>query len=109
KRALELDPHSKGTRRILADLNRAVGLPEEALVLYREQLKADPADKAARAGRVVSLLEANKRDEATAELESALKDDPKNLSLLTGAAYWFLAHGESDKGFDLSTQAVATE
>jgi tetratricopeptide (TPR) repeat protein/uncharacterized membrane protein YgcG len=109
KRALELDPRSKGTRRILADLNRAAGLPEEALLLYREQLTLEPADKAARAGLVLALLEAGKRDEANTELEAALKEDPKNLSLLTGAAYWFLAHGDSEKGFDLSRRAVEVE
>ena len=52
KRALELDPNTKGpkgTRRSLADLYRAAGKTEEALALYREQLTAEPADKAARA------------------------------------------------------------
>jgi tetratricopeptide (TPR) repeat protein/uncharacterized membrane protein YgcG len=109
KRALELDPNSKGTRRILADLNRAAGMAEEALILYREQLRLEPGDKGARAGIVLALLEAGKKDEANTELEAALREDPKNLSLLTGAAYWFLAHGDSQRGYELSRQAVEIE
>jgi tetratricopeptide (TPR) repeat protein/uncharacterized membrane protein YgcG len=109
KRALELDAKVRGSRRILADLNRAVGLTEEALALYREQLEQEPGDKVARAGFVIALLEAGKREEGLAELEAALSKDPKNLPLLTGAGYWFLAHGEFDKGFDLSRQAVEIE
>ncbi|HLE62913.1 MAG TPA: TPM domain-containing protein [Pyrinomonadaceae bacterium] len=109
KRALELDPRSKGTRRILADLKRAAGRPEEALSLYREQLTVESEDKAARSGLVIALFEAGKKEEATAELETTLKEDPKNLALLTGAAYWFLARGDTEKGFDLSRRAVEVE
>jgi tetratricopeptide (TPR) repeat protein len=55
---LELDPTSKVSRGSLADLYRASGKTEEALALYNEQLAADPKDKAARAGKVISLFRA---------------------------------------------------
>ena len=109
KRALELDPNSKGTRRSLADLNRAFGKSEEAIALYRQQLIAEPTDKAARAGLVLSLLDLGRTDEAKSELESALKADPRNLPLLTGAAYWFAAHNDSEAALALADKAVEIE
>ena len=109
KRTVELDPASKASRVSLADLYRASGKPEQALALYNEELAADPKDHAARAGKVISLLELSRADEANAELEAALKDDAQNLPLLTGAAYWFAAHGDNNKAFALARQAVAVE
>jgi tetratricopeptide (TPR) repeat protein len=109
KRTLELDPASKASRVSLADLYRASGKPELALAIYNEELAADPKDRAARAGKVVSLLELSRLDEANTELDAALKDDAKNLPLLTGAAYWFGAHGNNNKAFVLARQAVGVE
>jgi Flp pilus assembly protein TadD len=109
KKAFDLDPKTKGVRRSLADLNRASGKSQDAITLYREQLVAEPTDKAARTGLVLALLDAGMKDEANTELESALRDDPKNIGLLTGAGYWFTAHGDSDRGFDLARRAVETE
>jgi tetratricopeptide (TPR) repeat protein len=110
-RALALDPKSAGARIALADLKRAAGKFEAALALYREQLQADPKNNSARAGSVVSLLELGKKDEADQELNTALqdKDQARNLPLLVGAAYWFLAHNDPARGLDLADKAVALE
>ncbi len=62
KRTVELDPTSKVSRGSFADLYRASGKAEEALALYNEQLTADPKDRAARAGKVISLFELNRAD-----------------------------------------------
>ncbi len=109
KRALELDPKSVRSRRSLADLLRATGKPEEALARYRELLQAEPGDALARTGVVLSLFDLGKRDEAERELEAALKDAPRNLSLLTGAAYWYAAHNESARALSLAQRAVEVE
>jgi tetratricopeptide (TPR) repeat protein/uncharacterized membrane protein YgcG len=109
KRALELDPASKTSRRSLADLNRALGKSEEALALYRQQLEAEPADKTARAGLILSLFELGRKDEAKSELDKALTADPRNLSLLAGSAYWFAAHNDSEQALDLAMRAVQIE
>ena len=109
KRTLELDPTSKVSRGSLADLSRATGKTEEALALYNEQLGADPKDKAARAGKVISLLELNRKDEANTELEAALAAEPNNLPLLAGTAYWFTAHDDHEKAFDLARRAIGIE
>ncbi len=110
QRALELDPDSKrGTRRSLADLNRAAGKAEEALQLYREQLRAEPSDKAARAGMVLSLLDLGRLDEGNKELAATLQEDPRNVALMSGAAYWFAAHNEADRSLDLARKAVQLE
>jgi tetratricopeptide (TPR) repeat protein/uncharacterized membrane protein YgcG len=110
RRALELDPNSKrGTRRSLADLTRAAGKAEEALELYREQLRVEPTDKAARAGVVLSLFDLGKLDDGNKELTAALEADPRNVALLTGAAYWFAAHNGPERSLDLARQAVQIE
>lgn len=121
-RALALDPKSGIARVALADLKRASGKYDEALALYREQLDidkerlaadpkhTDPAGLTARAGLVLSLLELGKKEEAETELNSAMQDkDRPNLPLLTGAAYWYLAHNNKKHGMDLARKAVTLE
>lgn len=110
-RALELDPKSNGARLALADLKRGAGKSEAALALYRDQLKADPKSNAARAGIVVSLLDLGRKSEADEELNKSLADKElaRNLPLLVGAAYWFLAHDDAARGLDLAQKAVALE
>ena len=109
KRALELDPKSMVSRRNLAELLRAGGKPEEALALYREQLAADPKDRLAQAGVVLSLLDAGKREDAERELAAALQDEPRNLTLLVGAGYWYAAHGDAARALELASRAVDIE
>ena len=109
QRAIELDPNLKGTRRSLADLYRASGKAEEALSLYRTQIAAEPEDKAARAGVVLSLLDLARTEEADKELAAILQDDPRNLALLTGAAYWFAAHNNWERALELARKAVEVE
>ncbi len=109
KRALELEPGSKAARRGLADLNRGQGRSDDALVLYRELLATDPADKGAQTGMVLALLDLGRMDEAKKELDAALKADPKNLSLLSGAAYWFAAHRDFTQATDLGKRALEIE
>ncbi|HKC86316.1 MAG TPA: tetratricopeptide repeat protein, partial [Blastocatellia bacterium] len=110
-KALALDPKSGAARIGLADLKRAGGKTEEALSLYREQLQADPKSNPARAGLILSLLELGKKEEAESELNSALadKDQSRNLPLLVGVAYWYLAHNDPGRGFDLAQKAVNLE
>lgn len=110
KRAMELEPTSrKGARRSLADLYRGAGKAEEALALYREQLTVEPNDKAARAGVVLSLLDLARTDEANKEMDSTLQEDPRNLLLLSGAAYWFAAHNQPERAVEFARRAVDIE
>jgi len=109
KRALDLDPNSKGARRSLADLNRAFGKAEDALALYNQQLAAEPGDKAARTGQVLALLDLGRKDEAKTELDKALATDPRNLALLAGVAYWYAAHNELDSAITFGSKAIEIE
>ncbi len=109
KKALELDPKLKVARGSLADLYRASGKAEDALALYDEQLAADPKDRAARAGKVISLLELSRTDEANSALEAAFAEDQRNLPLLAGTAYWYAAHENYPKAFELARRAIAIE
>jgi uncharacterized protein len=109
KRVLDLDPKSSRARGSLADLSRAAGKAEEALALYNEQLQANPKDKAASTGVVLSLFELGRKGEANSALDSALAEDPRNIMLLTSAAYWLSAHDNNERAFELATKAVALE
>lgn len=110
-RALELDTKSTSARRSLADLKRGVGKAEEALALYRELLQANPKDKSALAGMVISLFELGKKEEAQQQLDTALsdKDQSQNLALLVGAAYWLAAHNDAPRSLQLAERAVKVE
>ncbi|HYO91526.1 MAG TPA: tetratricopeptide repeat protein, partial [Pyrinomonadaceae bacterium] len=108
-RALELDPKLQTARRSLADLRRAQGRNDDALKLYRELLLGNPSDRFARAGVVLSLLDSGKRDDAEREMEATLKDEPRNLQLLAGAAYWYAANGENARALELAQRAVEAE
>ncbi|MGI9105154.1 MAG: hypothetical protein ACR2G4_02780 [Pyrinomonadaceae bacterium] len=108
-RSVELDSRSVPARHSLADLRRATGQAEAALMIYRELAAADERDRAARTGIVLALFDMGKRDEAERELAAALADEPRNLPLLVGAAYWYAAHGETPRALDLAGQAVQLE
>jgi uncharacterized membrane protein YgcG/tetratricopeptide (TPR) repeat protein len=108
-RALELDSKLLAARRGLADLKRAAGKSQEAEALYRELLLANPKDNAARTGLILSLFDLGKKDEAEAELAATLKEDERNILLLTGAAYWYAAHNQAARALELGQKAVDIE
>lgn len=109
KKTTELEPNSKASLTTLADLTRANGRFEDALTQYDKLLTADPKDSVAMAGRVLCLLELGRKDEAATALDAALAAEPRNLALLSGTAYWFAAHGDYEKSFNLARQAVVIE
>lgn len=109
RRSLDLEPNSKAARGSLADLYRGAGKPEEALALYNEQLDANPKDRSAQAGKVIALFELGRKDEADTALAAALADEPRNLPLLAGVAYWLAAHDNNDKAYELAQRAVDVE
>ena len=110
-KALALNPKLTSAKLSLADIQRASGKSEAALQLYREALEADPQNNSARAGVVLSLLDLGKQEEAIRELNAALQDPEKarNLPLLVGAAYWFIARGDAARALELAQKAVAIE
>lgn len=108
-KALELDPGSAAARRSLAEMKRALGNSAEAVSLYREILANDENDRAARNGLTLSLFEAGKTSEAEAEMSRSLEQNPSDVVLLSGAAYWYAANGQPDKSVDLAQKAVAAE
>ncbi len=109
KRALELDATSASARRALADLYRATGKPAEAITLYEAQLAATPDDSVSRAGFVLSLFDLNRRDDAEREMKIALEKSPEDLTLLTGAAYWYAAQTEAETARGYAERAIVRE
>ncbi len=108
-KALELDADSLVSKRSLAEMKRAVGKPAEAVELYREILTKDESDAAAQTGLILALFDAEKRAEAEQEMTKSLEQNPNNLFLLVGAAYWYAAHEDGAKSVKLANKAVAVE
>lgn len=108
-KALELDAASDTARRGLADMKRALGKPDEAAALYRDILTKDAANIPAQTGLVLSLFDDGKTADAEGEMAKSLEQNPNNMILLAGAAYWYAAHGNGDKAVELAGKAVETE
>ncbi len=108
-KALELDANSTVSKRSLAEMKRATGKTDEAIRLYREILAKDESDAAAQTGLALSLFDADKKTEAEAETEKSLAQNPNNLPLLVGAAYWYAAREDGAKAVELAQKAVAVE
>ncbi|MEP6944321.1 MAG: tetratricopeptide repeat protein [Acidobacteriota bacterium] len=108
-KALELDPESVAARRGLAEMKRALGLPDEAAVIYRELLAKDAENVPASTGLILSLFEAGKRTEAESEMAASLASNPGNVMLLAGAAYWYSAHGDGKNAIEFAQKAIATD
>ncbi len=90
-------------------MKRALGKNDEAIALYREILEKDSADIAAQSGLTLALFGADKPAEAEAELNKSLAAMPNNVKLLTGAAYWYAAHGQNEKAIEFSQKAIAVD
>ncbi len=108
-KALELDGGSVASKRSLAEMKRALGKSDEAAALYREILTANENDTTARTGLILSLFGAGKKTEAESEMTKSLEQNPKNLSLLAGAAYWYAANDSGEKAVELAQKAVELE
>ncbi len=108
-KALEIEPDSITARRSLAEMKRAIGNSAEAASLYREILSKDETNSPARTGLVLSLFDAGKISEAESEMARSLEQNPNDVVLLAGAAYWYAANGQSDKAAELAQKAVASE
>lgn len=108
-KALELDGESLVNKQSLAEMKRALGKSDEAIALYREILAKDSADISAQTGLALALFDANKRTEAEAEMKKSLEAEPKNVKLLSGAAYWYAAHGFNEQAIEFSQKAVAVD
>ena len=108
-KALELDAVSAVSKRNLAEMKRALGKPLEAIALYREILSANTADGAARTGLILALFDAENKTEAEAEMTKALAENPNDLPLLVGAAYWYAAHDDAAKAIEFAQNAIIAE
>lgn len=108
-KAVELDAASAPSKRMLAEMKRALGKSDEATALYQEILLKDENDDASRTGYALALFDAGKRADAETELAKAIEKTPGNVILLAGAAYWYAANKDGAKAVDLARQAVAKE
>jgi tetratricopeptide (TPR) repeat protein len=108
-KALELEPDSLTARRGLAEMQRSLGRADEAVALYRQILAKDEANVPARTGLILSLFDAGSRADAETEMARSLEENPGNVILLAGAAYWYAAHSEGDKAVEYAQKAIATD
>jgi tetratricopeptide (TPR) repeat protein len=108
-KALEIDGKSLVFRQHLAEINRALGKPAEALALYREILEQDEKNQAAQAGSILALFNLGQRKEAETELTKSLEDNPNNVPLLVGVAYWYASQGEGAKAVEYAQKAIESD
>lgn len=105
-KALELEPSSIASKRGLAEMKRALGFSDEAVVLYREIVDQDEKDIPARTGLILSLFDAGKRAEAETEMAKSLEQNPNNIILLAGSSHWYANNGEWGKAAELAQKAI---
>lgn len=108
-KALEIDPELISSRRGLAEMKRALGKPDEAIMLYREILARVDNNVPAQTGLILALFDADKRAEAEAEMAKSLEANPGNVILLASAAYWYAAHNDGARAVELAQKAIAAE
>ena len=105
-KAIELAPDSLAAKRGLAEMDRSMGKADEALALYREIVAADETNVPAQTGLILSLFDAGHRDEAESEMAKSLEQNPGNVILLAGAAYWYAVHDDGAKAVALAQKAI---
>jgi len=70
---------------------------------------ADANDLLSQNGLVLSLFDAGKIDEAEKALSASLEQNPNNVMLMAGAAYWYAAHKLDEKAINLARKAINVE
>ena len=58
---------------------------------------------------ILSLFDAGKKADAEAELSKSLEQNPGNIILLAGAAYWYAARGDGGRAVELAQKAMRQE
>ena len=107
--SLELDPESITTKISLAEMKRALSLPYEAIFLYREVLEKENDNIKAKTGLALSLFDIGKKDKAERKMTEVLDENPQNVSLLVGAAYWYAIHKDGMRAVELAKQVITFE
>ena len=80
KAALKINPYDALSWRQLGGIMSAKGDFKAAEENYKKALALQPNDAEAKTGLAVVLISTNRSDEAVSLLESALKDDPTNMT-----------------------------
>ena len=108
-KAVEVDPTSIRSKLSLGEMKRARGKPEEAELLYRDIFTTEPTNSMAKTGLILALFDSGKRLEAETMLAPFIEENPKNLALLVGVAYWYAAQNEGAKALEFSKMALDIE
>ena len=78
--ALKVNPYDALSWRQLADIRNAKGEFKAAEEEYQKALALQPNDAEAKTGLAIVMISTNRADQALTLLESALKDDPTNIT-----------------------------
>ncbi|MGH9768220.1 MAG: tetratricopeptide repeat protein [Blastocatellia bacterium] len=87
--AIAIEPHSQ-TKLRLAGVYIQAKQYNEAISVYQEVLKADPANVEARTALAAVMVESGKSSEAIAQLESLIKVDPNRADMRAQLAELYL-------------------
>lgn len=88
--ALALDPATQTKLRLARALAQS-RQSDEAIKLYQEVLKDDPANSEAQTALAVAMIESGKGNEAIAQLESLVKAEPNRAAIRAQLAELYLA------------------
>lgn len=108
-RAVELDPEALQAKQGLAEMDRSLGKSTDAINLYREILAKDETNLPAKTGLILAMFEAGQKADAEAELAKSLDQNPGNVMLLAGAAYWYAVHDEGAKAVTFAQKAIDSD
>ena len=87
-------------------MDRSLGKSNDAIALYREILEKDATNLPAKTGLILAMFEAGQRADAETELAKSLDENPGNVMLLAGTAYWYAVHDEGAKAVTFAQKAV---
>lgn len=105
--AIALAPADYRHRHLLAHLYQISGDPEGAIRYYRESLRLQPLDDAAKIHLAEVLRTANRLDEAQALFLEAIETRPESAAVLAGLGQIALAKERFDLAVDFLERALA--
>ena len=106
QKILSIDPKEPDALLMMADIAFSQKVFTKASEFYLRYLVIRPEDKRAHAVYASSLGLQGKSEEAIAELQGILKDDPDNFQATAYLAIGYAEHGDIEKSREAATRAI---
>lgn len=106
---MALDPDNASARQRLGIVLFQLGETDKALEQFRESKKLDPKSLQPELWMARLYSDAKKRDVARKQIEAAVKAAPKDITVLLGAAEWFLGQNDLEAAKTNADAALALD